>query len=254
LRLDEDAIAAKRAAITAHRSQHTALSPEPGDGAILSYSMLEHFRRSYESFIVGGVAPASTGAYFDELYQQDPDPWQLADRFYERRKRDLVLASLTRERFSRAFEPGCAIGALTVELARRCDQIMAWDGAQIAVDQTIKRITGQRLDAGVQVQCARIPEHWPPGQFDLIVLSEVGYYCLDLQQLKDRVDHSLSAEGVLVACHWRHPAPDHPFSAEAVHDALRARLRRVVAHREDDFLLDVWTRAGVSVAAAEGIV
>ena len=57
-------------------------------------------------------------AYFDALYAEHPDPWGLDERFYERRKRDLVRASLPRAHFRRAFEPGCATGLLTVELAR----------------------------------------------------------------------------------------------------------------------------------------
>jgi hypothetical protein len=39
-----------------------------------------------------------------------------------------------------------------------------------------------------------------------------------------------------------------------VHAALSSGLRNIVSHREADFLLDVWTRDGVSVAEAEGIV
>lgn len=252
--LDESAATAKREAIAVHRSQHSALSSEPGDEAILSRSMLDHFRRTYEVFIAGAVAPAHEAAYFDDLYEQDRDPWKLDERFYERRKRQIVLGSLTRERFSRAFEPGCSIGALTVELAKRCSELVAWDGARAAVEQTIARLHNENVRSRVDVTCDRIPARWPDGQFDLIVLSEVGYYCLDLQELKDRVDRSLTIDGVLVACHWRHDAPDHPFTAEAVQAALQPGLRSVVAHQEADFLLDVWTRDGVSVAAAEGIL
>jgi LmbE family N-acetylglucosaminyl deacetylase/SAM-dependent methyltransferase len=254
LLLEKDAVVAKLHAITAHRSQHSALSPEPGDEAMLSESMLAHFYRRYEVFVIADVAPASTAAYFDDLYEHDRDPWKLADRFYERRKRDLLLASLPRERFKRAFEPGCAIGALTAELVERCDEVVAWDGAHIAVDQATARIGGQRRAGRVSVDCARIPADWPSGRFDLIVLSEVGYYCPDLQQLKERVDHSLTADGVLIACHWRHRAPDHPATAEAVHTALEHGLCNIVVHREEDFLLEVWTRDGTSVAGAEGIV
>jgi LmbE family N-acetylglucosaminyl deacetylase/SAM-dependent methyltransferase len=252
--LDDAAIAAKRNALKAHASQHTPLSSEPGDEAILSASMLEHFDRDYEVFIVSDVAPAANAAYFDDLYGQDPDPWKLDERFYERRKLDLLLASLPRERFRRAFEPGCSIGVLTAELARRCDDLVAWDGARIAVDAAVTRISGIPGDSRIRVECARIPYQWPSGEFDLIVLSEIGYYCLDLQLLRDRLENSLSADGVLIACHWRHPAPDHPFTAEAVHTVLGGGLCNVVVHREDDFLLDVWTRDGTSVAETERII
>jgi LmbE family N-acetylglucosaminyl deacetylase len=254
LRLDEYAAASKLRAIVEYRSQHTALSEQPGDEAILSDAMLAHFRRSYEVFVVGDPAPASTAAYFDDLYEQDRDPWKLADRFYERRKRAILLASLPRGRFRRAFEPGCATGMLTVELARWCDEVVAWDGAPVAVDETTARIRSLQRGDRVGVECARIPDDWPLLEFDLIVLSEVAYYCPDLRELKDRVDQTLAADGVLVACHWRRGAPDHPATAEAVHAALSSGLRNIVSHREADFLLDVWTRDGVSVAEAEGIV
>lgn len=95
---------------------------------------------------------------------------------------------------------------------------------------------------------------WPADLFDLIVLSEVGYYCPDQQQLKDRIEESLAPDGVVLACHWRHLAPDHPVTAADVHASLGRGLHHLVAHRERDFLLDVWSRDGVSVAAAEGIV
>lgn len=252
--LGDEAITAKREAIAAHHSQRTALSCAPGDEAILNGSMLAHFERGYEIFVLPNGAPASAAEYFDDLYERNHDPWQLAARFYEQRKRDLLLASLPRQRFARAFEPGCAIGALTVELARRCGQVVAWDGASIAVEQATARVRGSRTSGQVTVERARIPAGWPAGQFDLIVLSEIGYYCSDLQLLKDRVESSLGSDGVLVACHWRHPAPDHPVTAEAVHLAMAPGLENIVSHTEADFLLDLWTRDGASVAAAEGIV
>jgi hypothetical protein len=64
----------------------------------------------------------------------------------------------------------------------------------------------------------------------------------------------LTDDGAVVACHWRHAAPDHPHQAEVVHEALGRELQPVVTHVERDFLLHVWTRTGRSVAATEGIV
>jgi LmbE family N-acetylglucosaminyl deacetylase/SAM-dependent methyltransferase len=254
LDLTEMATSSKQRALDAHVSQHTDLSPAAGDEAILNQSMLAHFRRPYEVFVVDDPAPASSAEYFDHLYAQQRDPWGLADRFYERRKRELLLASLPRQRFRRAFEPGCAIGLLTARLAERCDEVVAWDGAQTAIDQTVERIRDEGAALRVRVECDRIPEHWPAGQFDLIVLSEVGYYGSDPAQLPARIEDSLAPDGVLVACHWRHPAPEHPSTAADVHAALGEGLQRIVKHREGDFLLDVWTRDGVSVAAVEGII
>ncbi len=241
--------AAKLAALAEHRSQHAPLSDHAGDEAILPPHVLAHFERDRETFRIRPATPAARTAYFDALYAVDPDPWGLADRFYERRKRALLLAALPRERFARAFEPGCSGGWLTAGLATRCDRVVAWDASEAAVQQA-----RARLPDTVELGTRRIPEQWPDGPFDLVVLSEVGYYCPDLDALVERIDASLTADGVVAACHWRHPAPDHPHTADGVHRALRARFRPVAEHVEADFVLDVLSRDGVSVAAADGIV
>jgi LmbE family N-acetylglucosaminyl deacetylase len=251
VRLDPAVVERKTTALECHSSQHRDLSAADGDEAILGPHMLEHFRRDVEIFVVDAPTEIVSRAYFEELYQHDDDPWGLHERFYERRKRAALLAALTRPRFRRAFEPGCATGLLTAELASRCDEVVAWDIAGAAVEQTAARLRGR---SEVEVAAGAIPDEWPTGRFDLIVLSEVGYYCTDLPALTARLESSLGDDGVLVACHWRHRAPMHPHSAGAVHGAIGAGHRLVVSHVEDDFLLHVWTRSGVSVAVAEGIV
>ena len=251
LRLDltTAARAAKERAIACYPSQHEPLSTLPGDEAILPPGVLAHFRHDNEVFIA--PAPASTDGYFEQLYARTSDPWGLGTRFYEQRKRDLVLAALPRQRFAAGFEPGCATGLLTAALAERCDALLACDVADRALQQCAERV--RKLDH-VRVERRRIPEQWPGEPLDLIVLSEVGYYVDDVRELADAALRTLTADGVLLACHWRHVAPDHPRTAEQVHDALGAELVRIVHHVEEDFLLDVWSRRGVSVARAEGIV
>ena len=251
LELSEPVRAAKRVALAAHRSQHLPLSDRAGDEAILPPHVLTHFDRRFETFVLTPRHPAERPEYFDALYSDSADPWGLADRFYEQRKRELLLATLPRRHFERAFEPGCATGELTERLCERCAEVVAWDGAAAAVAATRKRL---RHCPRVRVDQGRIPAQWPQGQFDLIVLSEVGYYCTDLAELTHRLLTSLAADGTVVACHWRRAAPDHPQTAEAVHAALGSGLRAVAHHEEGDFILDVWSRDGRSVAQAEGIV
>jgi LmbE family N-acetylglucosaminyl deacetylase/SAM-dependent methyltransferase len=243
-------IEAKTTAIACHLSQTADLSSSPGDEAILPADILAHFSRPFEVFIRTQDAPASDPAYFDRLYAMEPDPWGLATRFYEQRKREILLASLPQSRFRRAFEPGCALGALTERLAQRCDEVMASDASPPAVAQAQVLVTAPNA----RIARGQIPGDWPNGEFDLIVISEVGYYCLDLDFLHRRIEESLAPDGTLVACHWRHAAPDHPRTADAVHLALGLGLRLLVAHHEEDFRLDVWNRTGLSPAAAEHIV
>ena len=245
LNLTDDEADTKRRGLACHISQHAPLSDEPGDEAILPSTMTAHFTRGFETFITDTTRDASLAQYFDDLYAADDDPWGLQERFYESRKRALLLAALPRPRFCRAFEPGCSIGLLTEQLATRCEEVIAWDRSGRAVELAARRVGARR---GVQLRRARIPEQWPVGALDLIVVSEVGYYCPNLDHLVEKVEASLSADGVLVACHWRRPAPDHPHTADAVHTALGAGLSTLAVHVEDDFVLHVWTRTARSVA------
>src|ERR1700761_5340667 len=90
---------------------------------------------------------SSPVTYFDELYQQSDDPWKLREGWYERRKRSLALALLPRPRYRNAFEPGCANGELTVELAKRCDTLLAAD-----LHETAVRLARERAAAMPQVR------------------------------------------------------------------------------------------------------
>ena len=124
----------------------------------------------------------------------------------------MSLASLPRPRFRRALEVGCSVGVLTSDLAPRCDELLALDVAGAAVALASERT---RALPSVRVEQMAVPAQWPEGTFDLVVLSEVGYYLSldELTSLCDRSIGSLSPDGVLVACHWRHPVEDTPCGA-----------------------------------------
>lgn len=192
--------------------------------------------------------------YFDELFAGNDDPWAFRQRWYERRKRALTLAVLTRPRYASIFEPGCANGELSAELATRCDRLVCCDTASAAVALAKTRLLGF---AHAEVQQSRLPEQWPSGRFELIVLSEVCYY-LDADDLCDLIDRavaSLTDDGQVLACHWRPMIDGCPQTAEQVHALLDQRLAmpRVVQHHESDFLLDLWSRDGTTVATHEGL-
>ena len=192
--------------------------------------------------------------YFDRLFADNDDPWAFRQRWYERRKRALTLAMLTRPRYASIFEPGCANGELSAELAPRCDRLVCGDTASAAVALARGRLLGF---PHAQVRQSRVPEQWPTGQFELIVLSELCYYldADDLRRVIDRALACLSADGQVLACHWRPAIEGCPQTAEQVHAALHERLNmhRVASHHETDFLLDLWSREGASVASLEGL-
>lgn len=250
LTLSPRAIAAKAAAIAAHVSQH---SGEPGE-RVLHDGMLAHFARDTELFVdAGRPEPAASAdpSSFEEYFRSSDDPWGFDSRWYEERKRALVLASLPRRRFARTLELGCATGALTAGLVERSDEVVAVDASETALQRARARVPSATFEHRV------LPTDWPAGRWDLIVLSELAYYwsAADLADALAHIVDGLTEDGVLVACHWRHPMSDAPLDAEIVHRALaRTGLRRLARHLESDFLLEVWAAPGVpSVAAAEGL-
>ncbi|ATB42202.1 methyltransferase [Cystobacter fuscus] len=112
-------------------------------------------------------------AHFERMYADSEDPWEYRRRWYERRKRALTLAMLPHARYARAFEPGCSIGELSAELAARCDALLVGDGSEAAV-----RVARRRLAPWphVRVEQRLLPDSWPEGTFELVVLGEFGYY------------------------------------------------------------------------------
>ena len=74
----------------------------------------------------------------------------------------------------------------------------------------------------VEVVEGIVPEDWPTGRFDLIVLSEVLYY-LDGDAVDACLAHahrSLVVGGHLVAVHYRRPVPAHRWTGDEIHDRL----------------------------------
>jgi len=176
--------------------------------------------------------------------------------WYERRKRAVLLACLTRPWFRSGFEPGCGYGLLTAELSRRCRSLLAMDGDSAAVASTIAAV---ERAAHVEVREGQVPMDWPNGtSFDLIVLSEFLYYvpkdALDTLARKARA--ALAEDGEIVACHWRHPIPESDVPGDILQERFGDALDLAcVSHVSDpDFDLCVWRRQGRGVAFGEGLV
>ncbi|WP_297368806.1 bifunctional PIG-L family deacetylase/class I SAM-dependent methyltransferase [Cryobacterium sp.] len=297
LHLGEEARTDKRIALAAHGSQVEALSDLPGDEAIVQPGFAAHFERDYEVFLAasGGsdgvdAAQASgtdvsvpvasgpeaatsdatlaedagagspraslTAGFFDDFYAGSEDPWGFETRWYEARKRAITLAALPLDHYGAALELGCSIGVLSRDLAERCDTLLATDINEQALAVARDRLAGL---PGVTVERRALPAEWPTGTFDLVVLSEIGYYCspADLAVLLERSRQSLTPDGALVACHWRHPVGEYPLGGDEVHAVLAALpgLECTVRHQERDFVLEVYEPGPArSVAQREGLV
>jgi LmbE family N-acetylglucosaminyl deacetylase/protein-L-isoaspartate O-methyltransferase len=241
---------AKAQAMAAHTSQVRALSDQPGDEVLLPPAFLQHFSRPWETFAwqrpAGSAAPrpgyaaADAEALFDAVHTRNEDPWQYTTSRYEQRKRALTLAALPDRRYTAGLEIGCSIGTLSVELAERCGTFLAVDASSAALAHAARRLA--HLPAA-QTRHLTVPQDWPEGAFDLIVMSEVGYYLSpeELAALFERVEATLSPGGTLALCHWRHPIDGWELDGDTVHAAARRQLRWAEAglYRERDFVLQI---------------
>lgn len=183
-----------------------------------------------------------TADYFDELFADSDDPWAFRTRWYEQRKRDLTLAALPRQRYARAFEPGCANGELSLRLAERSDELVCMDMSARAVELARKRLN--HLPRATVIEGC-LPGDWPEGSFDLIVISEWAYYLEPgvFVQVIERIVSSLKPDGTVLACHWLHPIEGCPMQGREAHDLLARHLpmARTLRHEETDFLLEMWS-------------
>ncbi|PPF84941.1 SAM-dependent methyltransferase [Pseudoclavibacter sp. RFBJ3] len=238
----------KAAALDAHASQLHALSDEIGDETVLGASQVEHFSRSFEVFRVTASATRDAGSAshtFDGVHADADDPWDLRSSWYERRKLALMVGMLPDETYGRALEIGCSIGESTAALAERCDHLLAVDASATALGLAAARLADL---TGVDLAKATLPHDWDslglgPGQLDLVIVSETGYYLAEdeLCELLANSRRALSPTGVLVLCHWRGPIDGWPLDGDRVH-ALAARLgmRSLASYVQDETLIDIY--------------
>jgi cyclopropane fatty-acyl-phospholipid synthase-like methyltransferase len=183
--------------------------------------------------------------YFDALYTADPDPWKFAASPYERGKYTLTLNAMPKPRYRSALEVGCSIGVLTQSLAARCDAVVAVDAAQTPLVEARRRCADL---PGVRFEQLFVPEQWPDGVFELVVLSEIIYYLSreDVARLAARVTRSLPREGSVILVHWTGPT-DYPLSGDEAAALFIERIHPTCvvkrADRYRQFRLDVLSRA-----------
>jgi SAM-dependent methyltransferase len=192
-------------------------------------------------------APESLGtSYFAQIYQTNLDPWNFETSHYEREKYLASLAALPLERYRRAFEVGGSIGVLTRMLADRCDRLLSIDVSSLAQRRAQVRCADQPQ---VEFQIMQFPGETPNQTFDLIVLSEVGYYLSEKDLLIARawIVNALRPGGHLLLVHWTPLVEEYPLTGDEVHDLFLAitpaPLTCVFSSRKTHYRIDVLARS-----------
>ena len=182
--------------------------------------------------------------YFDEVYRANDDPWQFASSAYERDKYAATLAALPWPHYERVFEIGGSIGVLTAQLAPRCGHLLSVDVSEAALTQARQRCAEFPQ---VEIKKMQVPNEFPAGQFDLILVSEVGYYLspADLARAADQMLAALPTGGQLLLVHWTPIVPDYPQTGDEVHEFFLQKaqpggmLRHLLGQRHDKYRLDL---------------
>jgi 2-polyprenyl-3-methyl-5-hydroxy-6-metoxy-1,4-benzoquinol methylase len=176
--------------------------------------------------------------YFENKYRANIDPWQFRSSDYEKEKYQATIGALGKSRYTRALEIGCSIGVLTSLLAQRCDYVLAIDASATAIAAARQTPLGN-----VTFEVATLPQNFPDGQFDLIMLSEVLYYFteVDLGRVTALCSEALRPGGDIILCHWL-GTTDYPLPGQAASDlfaaAVSPRLPARVLLRDDVYRLE----------------
>jgi predicted TPR repeat methyltransferase len=188
---------------------------------------------------------SSLGAdYFDGIFAEDDDPWDLASSAYEAGKFAETLRALDDGRYARGLEVGCAHGVLTAKLAPLCDELLAIDISAEAIARARGRVGDVK---SVALRCMAFPQEAPSDRFDLVLLSEVVYYwgSDDLARAGLWLQRHVVSGGRVLLVHYTGET-DYPQTGDGAVEQLAQILagwfdvRAAVRH--DRYRLDLWTR------------
>ena len=182
-------------------------------------------------------------AYFEYVYSHSSDPWSFASSAYEAEKYATSLRVLEAPHYRHALEIGCSIGVFTSMLAERCDSLLAVDISELALVRARERNAGT---PNVRFEQRHLPQEFPPGSFDLITLSEVGYYWneADAGATRERIARALRPRGSLLLVHFLPKVEDYLRDGDGVHEPYLddARFALVHAARRERYRVDLLRR------------
>ena len=107
----------------------------------------------------------------------------------------------------------------------------------------------RRSAAGAFRAALCLPDEFPTGSFDLILVSEVGYYLSlpDLRRLREQCISQLAPRGHLLLVHWTPLVHDYPLTGDTVHEEFLAattdgQLLHKTGQRAERYRLDLFER------------
>jgi SAM-dependent methyltransferase len=175
-------------------------------------------------------------------FKADPHLMRTLPTEHERFRFQATMGALSRKSYAHAFEPGCAAGELTAQLARTCDRVTAIDISQGAVARARQRCAHWK---NVDIRCADIRTQLPEDPADLIVFSEIGHYfsAPELVRIARALATRMIPGGEFISAHGLTRGIDHVLHADAVHCQLLANLplRWLAGERYGGLRIDTWT-------------
>ncbi|WP_316796975.1 bifunctional PIG-L family deacetylase/class I SAM-dependent methyltransferase [Pedobacter agri] len=235
----------KQSCIEAHVSQTTKMIDDDPNGFILSSEMIANFTTGKEYFMERKkINPNATLSedYFESLYTNSDDPWNFEKSEYERKKYEASLAAIPKLLYNNALEIGCSIGIFTSMLGIYCRSLTAIDISKTALEKAKLRSLNS---LHIKFKLGGIPSDFPNENFDLIVMSEVGYYLSmeDLLVTRNLIENHLNGDGILLLVHWTHFVVDYPISGDDVHECFKqSALTHLEGSRNDDYRIDVFQK------------
>lgn len=189
--------------------------------------------------------PSLDSEYFKKVYDANDDPWDFETSDYEANKYKATLNALPNEKYQSALEIGCSIGVFTKLLAKRCDNLVATDVSQKALDKAIERC--KNLE-NIHFIKAKFPQELPQEKFSLIIVSEVAYYLSpeDWKLAMNKLFNITKENGNIVLCHWLPEVHDYPQTGDEVHKSfaklMTGKMKNIFKKREENYRIDVWEK------------
>lgn len=220
---------------------------------------LLHIKRSTKRYLQ--LPNTETDIDFEARFRQQQDPWDCGNR-YEADKAAQTLGFLPAGRIENALEVGCAEGHMSLHLAARVKHLLAMDISATALRRAAERCAFVGNVEFWQVDAFAKPLERP---FDLIVCSEILYYCRDRKMLREvarRLTDTIRMGGYLLLAHGNQIIDDpsktgfdwgHAFGSQVIDEVFSGMsdLRLVRDGHAPLYRIQLFQRGGAEIGRPE---